>query len=42
MVDMYILDGLLIANELVDDLKRRKKKSILLKLDFEKAFNYVY
>ncbi|PNY13834.1 cysteine-rich receptor-like protein kinase [Trifolium pratense] len=36
-----ILDGILIANELVDDAKRNKKEMILFKVDFEKAYDSV-
>lgn len=36
-----ILDGILIANELVDDAKRKKKKAVLFKVDFEKAYDSV-
>jgi hypothetical protein len=31
------LDGILIANEIVDDAKKAKKELLLFKLDFEKA-----
>ena len=36
-----ILDGLLIANELVGDTRKRKKKLLLFKVDFEKALDSV-
>lgn len=36
-----ILDGVLIANEAVDWWKTSKKKGIILKLDFQKAYNIV-
>lgn len=36
-----ILDGVLIANEIVDGWKKAKKKGLLLKLDFEKAFDTI-
>ena len=36
-----ILDGALIANEVVNWLKRRKKAGVLLKLDFEKAYDTI-
>lgn len=35
----YILDGLLIANECVEDYSRRKKKRVVVKLDLEKAYD---
>lgn len=36
-----ILDGVLIANEVLDDVKRRKKEAVLFKVDFEKAYDSV-
>ncbi|GAU40836.1 hypothetical protein TSUD_287740 [Trifolium subterraneum] len=36
-----ILDGILIANEVVDDAKRAKKDLIMFKVDFEKAYDSV-
>jgi hypothetical protein len=37
--DRQILDWILVANEVVDDARRTKKKSVLLKVDFEKAYD---
>jgi len=34
-----ILDGILIANEVVDEARRTKKELLLFKLDFEKAYD---
>lgn len=34
---MYILDGITIANGVVDEVKKSNKKFILFKVDFEKA-----
>nr|GFA19889.1 transposon TX1 uncharacterized [Tanacetum cinerariifolium] len=34
----YILDGVLIANETIDYLKKNKGKSLIFKVDFEKAY----
>ena len=34
-----IQDGVLIANEIVDVWKKRRKKGLLLKLDFQKAYD---
>lgn len=34
-------DGILIANGLVDDAKRRKRKVVMFKVDFEKAYDSV-
>ena len=36
-----ILDGALIANELVSGLKKGKRAGVLLKLDFQKAYDTV-
>lgn len=36
-----ILDGVLIANELVDDAKKRRKKVVMLKVNFQKAYDSV-
>ena len=36
-----ILDGILIANELVDDAKVKKKDLLMFKVDFEKAYDSV-
>lgn len=37
----HIFDGVMIANEAVDWWKKHKKKGLILKLDFEKAFDSV-
>lgn len=34
-----MVDEFLIANELVDDAKRRKKDALVFKVDFEKAYD---
>ena len=36
-----ILDAVLIANEVVDSILRRKEKGILCKLDIEKAYDHI-
>lgn len=36
-----ILDGILIANEVVDDASKRKKELLLFKVDFEKAYDSI-
>lgn len=36
-----ILDGIVVLNEIVESAKRRKSKCLLLKLDFERAFDTV-
>ena len=41
MSGRYILDGVLKANEVVDALKRSRKKGVILKLDFEKAYDSI-
>jgi len=39
--DRQILDGILIANEMVDEARKSKKELMMLKVDFEKAFDSV-
>ena len=36
-----ILDGILVANEIVDDARKRQKELLLFKVDFEKAYDSV-
>jgi hypothetical protein len=36
-----ILDGILIANEVVDEARRSKRELLLFKVDFEKAYDSV-
>ena len=36
-----ILDAVLMANEVVDSILRRKEKGILYKLDIEKAYEHI-
>lgn len=36
-----ILDVVLVANEIVDKLKRKKGKGMVFRLDFEKAYDSV-
>ncbi|GLT48339.1 hypothetical protein SLA2020_219710 [Shorea laevis] len=36
-----LMDGVVIANEVIDEAKKKKKKSFLLKIDFEKAYDKV-
>ena len=36
-----ILDGILVANEVVDDARKRKKDLLLFKVDFEKAYDSI-
>lgn len=36
-----ILNGALIAGEIIDHCKRRKKQAIIFKLDFHKAFDNI-
>lgn len=42
MAGRQILDGALVANEMVKDLRRKKVISVVFKLDFEKAYDRVY
>ncbi|CAJ2657018.1 unnamed protein product [Trifolium pratense] len=39
--DRQILDGILVANEVVDEAQRSKKELMLFKVDFEKAYDSV-
>jgi hypothetical protein len=36
-----ILDGILLANEVVNDVNKRKKEMLMFKVDFEKAYDSV-
>ena len=36
---IHLTDGVLIGNEVVEFLKKKKKKAFLLKIDFEKAYD---
>lgn len=36
-----ILDCSLLANEVIDNLRRKKSKGIIFKVDFEKAYNNI-
>ena len=36
-----ILDGIMVANEIVDEARRHKKELLLFKVDFEKAYNSI-
>ncbi|GKV44689.1 hypothetical protein SLEP1_g51849 [Rubroshorea leprosula] len=36
-----LMDGVVIANEMIDEAKKKKKKSFMLKIDFEKAYDKV-
>lgn len=35
------MDEVLLTNEIVDDLKKKDKKGVIIKLDFEKAYDKV-
>ena len=37
----FILDGILVANEVLDYVKRNRRKGMILKIDFEKAYDSV-
>jgi hypothetical protein len=37
----YILEGVVVLHETIHELKRKKQKGIILKLDFEKAYDKV-
>ena len=41
IADRNIIDGFMIANELVSDLKKRKVVGLIFKIDFHKAFDSV-
>ena len=41
MRDRQILNGILIANEIVDEMSKYKKELLLFKVDFEKAYDSV-
>jgi hypothetical protein len=37
----YILEGVVVLHETIHELKRKKQKGLILKLDFEKAYDKV-
>ncbi|KAM2348663.1 hypothetical protein ACFX1X_012268 [Malus domestica] len=39
--DRQILDAVLIANEVVEEVRQKKEKGLVLKIDFEKAYDHV-
>ena len=41
VVDRQILDVVLVANEVVEEFKRKKKSGLIFKIDFEKAYDNV-
>lgn len=41
MEGIQILDAVMVANEVVDDLGRNKRERMLYKLDIEKAYDHV-
>ncbi|GJR70222.1 reverse transcriptase domain, reverse transcriptase zinc-binding domain protein [Tanacetum coccineum] len=40
-IGRYILDGVLIANETMEFLKKKKEKGLIFKVDFQKAFDNI-
>ena len=36
-----LLDNVLVANKVLDEMKRRKKKCVFFKVDFKKAYDSV-
>ena len=36
-----LLDSILVANEVVEEIKRRKKSGVIVKIDYEKAYDSV-
>jgi len=41
LIDRGILDSVLTANEMVEDLRREGRRGLCLKVDFEKAYDFV-
>jgi hypothetical protein len=37
----YILEGVVVLHETIHELKRKKQKGFILRLDFEKAYDKV-
>lgn len=40
MANNQILDGVLIANELIDSRKKSKEEGVIFKFDLEKAYDH--
>ena len=36
-----MIDGVLLVNKVVDDIKKKKRKGIIIKLEYEKAYDNV-
>jgi len=36
-----ILDSIIVANEVIEEVRKKKSKCIIIKADFEKAYNSV-
>lgn len=41
MVGRQIIDGMLIANDLIDSRKNSKSEGVIFKIDLEKAYDHV-
>lgn len=41
MNNRQILDGILVADDLIDSRKRARKEGIIFKIDLEKAYDHV-
>lgn len=41
MGGLCMLDGVLLANEIVNEAKRKKKECLIFKVNFEKAYDFV-
>jgi len=36
-----LFDSVLIANEIVEEIKKKKKSGVVVKIDYEKAYDFV-
>jgi len=41
MIQFFYLDSVLVANETIEEIRQKKSSAVIMKVDFEKAYNSV-